>query len=371
MDPVEQVRGVGLEVLGAVESVIRLLGPFRPGHPEWKKIEEQALKSLPEQQAELAEAKSRASDVHREARLQLGVAKHELEQLERGVCSLQSNGLIFRELLRLKHAEVSGDGDISSMKLLCSAEELKAIAKQVVASQRQLVARARDDESQCEQAARPAIKVAEHNLLTQWIATQWAKLDPMVAEYRRLVDKYKLDLAVSVEPVTKTIVGRWAGSSHSAAILEMVAEAAAQLRSPWFSEVLRPVLARVDWRALRHQFENELGAWRRSGADANSQPKTANSTDYVFERIIVEAAGKKLSAAEIFAQAKSNPDTSRQFPMTSINSDHRSRIRSLIGKQTKDGCVIRGDEPRRGKTLMLWSEKAGAQADVDPGEVSS
>ena len=368
MVPVEQIAKVGENALTVLESVIRLLGPFRPGHPQWKLIQEEALKSLSPVHGELAREMARAIKLQRRAMARLGQVKHEKEQLDQAAYYAQPAWFIVRELRRLRLVEYLGPACDPPIKVLGSAEELREVGDQVLKSKMRFALRARDTAVKCELEARPAIAAAEHGLVTKWVEVQRAILDPLVAEFRGLVTKYKWDLAALVEPATKLLLGRWTGSSHCAAILEMLSEAADQLRKPLFSETLRPVFSLIDWKSLRHQFENELGVWHRSRAGSRPVSIATPSIDYIFERIIVAAGGEKLSAEMIFERAKSNPQTADLFRMPSVNSDHRERIRGLIDKETKDGFFIRADAYVSGRTRMIWSEPARAQAHADPSE---
>ena len=368
MVPVEQIAKVGENALTVLESVIRLLGPFRPGHPQWKVIQEDALKSLSPEHGELAQEMSRAIELVRKAETRLALVTDEMQKLDLGAYYLLPVGYILRELRRRKLVEVLGDAAAPSIRVLGSPEEMREIAEQVLKSKARFAARARVIAMKFEEDARPAIRAAEHRFVTQWVEAQGLTLDRLVDEFRGLVTKHKLDLAALVEPATKLLLGRWTGSSHCAAILEMLSEAADQLRKPLFSETLRPVFSLIDWKSLRHQFENELGVWHRSRAGSRPVSIATPSIDYIFERIIVAAGGEKLSAEMIFERAKSNPQTADLFRMPSVNSDHRERIRGLIDKETKDGFFIRADAYVSGRTRMIWSEPARAQAHADPSE---
>jgi hypothetical protein len=366
VEPVQQIAEAGRKALSVLESVISLLGPFRSVHPQWKQIQAEALESLTPEQAVLASEMRRSIEVQIKAQKRLGRAEHEKQQMDLGAFIASPVGFIFRELRRLKLVEFLGAAGEPQFRVLGSAVELQEVAGKVLQSKIRIAVRARGISMRCQGDASVAIQAAEHKRVMLWVEDQRRALDRLVADYRELVAEHRLTLAALVEPPTKTLMGRWVGSSHCAAILEMLSEAAAYLERPSFSEVLLPALSRVDWKSLTHQFEAELGAWRGSHSDVKAASVSASPIDYIFERIVVDAGGHRLSAQEIFARAKLNPQTAELFAMAHINSDHRSRIRGLVGKQTKDGFLICGEEPRRGRTQTLWSERVSAPEPGDP-----
>lgn len=365
--PVGEIARVGVEALKLLESVVRIFGPWRPMHPQWKAIEAAALQSLTPEQGHLVRKMNRANARRRTSETRLGMAKLELTDIEGGVGRFHQSGSIFRELCRLHLIEVHGEDARSSIRVVGSAEELQEVGGRLVDSMRRRLARAVDLAIRREREVRPAIADAEHRHLREWVAAQWPSLERLVAEFRGLVSLHKLELAALVEPTTKTLQGRWSGSSHCEAILEMLSESLTQIRSPFFPDTLCTVLSGVKWKPLRHQLEVELGSWRKTRIEPLPVAASLGSTDYIFERILVDAGGERLSAPEIFSRAKCNPKTARQFAMSKINSDHRDRIRKLVGRLTQDGFRICGDPPCRGRTQLLWSERAPQlPADASP-----
>jgi len=301
---------------------------------------------------EKAHVRLRAAEV-------VSLVTHEREMLASGriTVDLEQRWPLVQELLRLGLVELVKDAGEDKLIRHGSQVELERAADNLVQRANVRYRRAKDVALGREVAAMPAIAAAENDVAAAWLRSQVERLRALHTEFETSVEKHA-DLLPGLVDMHGQRSARWHGSSVSTLLLTIVNAVVEATDSDGWSS--RHDLDAVDWEDLGVKLECELAELGRRLVSSPASHGPTTTIEFVFQRILVQAAGEKLGFAQIFERAKSNPKTSDLFPMSVLNTDHEKRIRGLVGGQTVDGWLIRGSEGGRGRRREFWAERVTA-----------
>jgi hypothetical protein len=346
---------VGRQLLALSKSVVRFVGPYRQCHPEWSRVKSEARTLLSPEDAKLAAKMDKALVQLRRAEAQLQV-RRERDDLSHGRIAVSPLGPLLKELLRLHHVELKQRGDGFLLVTHASQQEIDLVADRMVGAAENAHRKAHREAVQTQGAVVLPIAAAENRLVQDWLDAQLQPLRTLQSELRQFVDAHRLDLAGLVD-LGGLQPGNWKAASVSAVAVEIVEDLLKALTNKAYMGDRVAKLTKLDWEDLELALEREFGLLARTCSKSAGQPTSTLSIDYVFQRVLVDADGERLGFAQIFERAKTREGMASLFPMACINSDHRNRIRGLVGSHTRDGWRILGNDSVRGRRREFWAER--------------
>jgi hypothetical protein len=349
-------------ILATAKSLVQFAGPFRHYHPEWPDVEAKARASLS------AEDATRAADLdtalrHLEtAESTYSQLRHDLELLKDGkITTAAEHPLpLFDELLEqglLKFAPAPSASGARGNAVIEDFDAAKRVASKLIDASSYVLKTAKDAASRAQRSAAGPCNRAEAAAASSWMREQASKIEKLRPNLVMFVDEFSLDLAGITGGEPHDYLGR-PYSSTCAALCDITATLVQAIPSSGDERALQPEvdanLATIDFEELEARIELELAELHRNLRRDGFRYRPSNPVDVVFKRVITRGRGKRLGFAQIFGQAKSDPDTRHLFPMAHCNRDHEKRVCALVGSETSDGWIIYANAGGRGCRREFW-----------------
>jgi|GEM_PF-5026491 len=357
-------------ILANTKSLVQFAGPFRHYHPEWPDVAAQARASLSSEDAARAAELDAALLRHGEAESAYHQLRHDLELLEDGRIKTAADHplpladeLLSRGLL--KFVPDPSNPDARGNALIDDFDAAKHVASELIDVAVAEYRTAKGATHSAQQAAAGPCNQAEAVAATGWMRERSSKIEQLRPSLVMFVDEFSRDLAGITGSEPHTYLGR-PYTSACAALCDIAGTLVRTIPPTGDERALQPKLdaelAKIDFEELEARVELELAELHRNLRRDGFRYRPSNPVDAVFKRVITRGRGRRLGFAQIFDAAKSDPDTSGLFPMPVHNRDHEKRICALVGSETSDDWIIKGNLGGRGRRREFWVERRSAES---------
>ena len=357
-------------IVATAKSLVQFAGPFRHYHPEWPDVEAQARASLSPEDAARAAELDAALSCKEIAECTDHQLRRDLELLEKGKITTASEDPLplFDELLAqgllkfVPNPEAPGERGSPLIEDLDAAKE---VALKLIDAAAAEYRAAKGAAHSAQQAAAGPCNEAEAAAAAGWMRERSSKIEQLRPSLVMFVDEFSRDLAGITGSEPHNYLSR-PYTSACAALCDIAGTLVQAIPSTGDERALQPMLdaelAKIDFEELEARVELELAELHRNLRRDGFRYRPSNPVDAVFKRVITRGRGRRLGFAQIFDAAKSDPDTCHLFPMAHHNRDHEKRICALVGSETSDGWIIKGNLGGRGRRREFWVERRSAES---------